>query len=303
MPCNYCKTHNVEKPCHKLHGPKTEVTKGLPRLIPTPDDIAISGEDALLLQYFSESMDRVFQYFSVIYGTTISDLALRHVMLAWAAKSIPNQTCQRQFENHKRESRRELACKLNKARPQISFSDVFVSWTLGHMCVDGDHDEGYAHLDGCLQLLRTFWENSKERSFDKILIWLLYVMIVFTFPALAILRHPAHLRIRQRILTLRKGAYAKLGMKFGQINSGQVYVSALFFEAEVKAAVYGSCITMFKFVVDAAEREFSRLGKDPSAGEEWHAIILELEDPLFLCALEKSKLEMSNKYLLPTQYF
>ena len=160
MACDFCRTRNVQEPCFKIRGPKTEAQIWTSRMEPsrlpaTPIDAAISPEDALLLDYVYQKRwtswtwltPHLLKKFAVAFGPAIQRASLRQAMLAFLASILPPDQFQDRYDLHEQSA----ICELRKciSKLDVDYGDLFAAYLLLYIQTPGSSAE-VIHARGCL---------------------------------------------------------------------------------------------------------------------------------------------------------
>jgi hypothetical protein len=100
------------------------------------------------------------------FGSSISSRSLRHAVLTYSAKWLPEKLFLEKLEYHRALSIRALSLKIRNPK-RIDEADVFASWFLSQISYFG-HFEASCHAAGCISMLAALSENVTTESVSMI---------------------------------------------------------------------------------------------------------------------------------------
>src|SRR5579862_97600 len=138
-PCTFCSSHEINEPCIKLWGPKTEESLVIPKPISLLDP-SVPCEHLSALQYgysgalawfdIRANITQLFLKFASYYGLSISQVALRHAMVACCKREQQSSSIPDFRElSHSTRASQTLAMNLQKSG-NVDEGDLFAAGLL-----------------------------------------------------------------------------------------------------------------------------------------------------------------------------
>ena len=176
MPCEFCKSRDIEEPCVKLPGPKSlAVARQEPsRLIPTAIDKVIDHADVPLLQYaYSENMQAglvgaMIKCLSSVYGLSLPTGPLRYAVLALSSLCLSGRLDVEPIQDYFGKTRVSLITRL--ASPHVvDETDLLATFILAVLeSLRSPSREIRIYVQGCSSMLQALVSDSRVSVVLKI---------------------------------------------------------------------------------------------------------------------------------------
>jgi hypothetical protein len=134
----------------------------------------IEPEEVLLLQYAysleGTLISSLFKQYAMVYGPAISNMSLRHTVIAYAASESLSPHIREKIEDHKQMGRRALINKL-QTPSRIDDGDIFAANTLVWLALKQNSlEEAMIHVRGFVALLRFVYANEPQSPLSEFLV-------------------------------------------------------------------------------------------------------------------------------------
>jgi hypothetical protein len=251
-------------------------------------------------------MSEIFRKLSAVYGYTVSDLPLRHALLAFATLALTESDFLGKAEVRKSRACRELIRKIHTPE-NICFSDLLVTFLLTFISMSHwflttgsptGSEEAWVHINGYLAVSEKVLANLTDK--------LVSAIVYLTSDSLLDLDTRWEFKIRRQHLQIQKEFYGS-GTLFGETrqhliefdNFTQIPMEKID-KLIVRLVVHRSFMTLLSFVMTRVHEGLENNGVPQ---DECLSITLsKLDDPGFLHAFHISREELSERYVFPLRF-